>query len=40
MGSIYFPETSADFQRASRRYILEDSALHNHRGENFKSYST
>jgi uncharacterized membrane protein len=27
-----------DFQRTTRRYILEDSTLHNHRCENLKSY--
>jgi hypothetical protein len=27
-----------DFQQASRRYIPEDSSLHNHRCENLNSY--
>jgi hypothetical protein len=27
-------------QRATRRYILEDGTLHNHRCENLKSYNT
>jgi hypothetical protein len=31
-------ETSVDFQRTTRRYIPEDSTLHNHRCENLKSY--
>jgi hypothetical protein len=31
-------ETSVDFQRTTRRYIPEDSPLHNHRFENLKSY--
>jgi hypothetical protein len=31
-------ETSADFQQSTRRYILEDRTLHNHRCENLKSY--
>jgi hypothetical protein len=33
-----FSETSVDFQQTSRRYIPEDSTLHNHRCENLKSY--
>jgi hypothetical protein len=32
-------ETSVDFQRTARHYIPEDSALHNHRCENLKSYN-
>jgi hypothetical protein len=31
-------ETSVDFQRTTRRYIPEDSTLHNYRCENLKSY--
>jgi hypothetical protein len=31
-------ETSVDTQRTTRRYIPEDSTLHNHRCENLKSY--
>jgi hypothetical protein len=30
---------SVDFQRTKRRYIPEDSTLHNHRCENLKSYA-
>jgi hypothetical protein len=29
-------ETSVDFQRTTRRYISEDSTIHNHRCENLK----
>jgi hypothetical protein len=32
------PETSDDFQPATRRYIQEDRALRNHRYQNLKSY--
>jgi hypothetical protein len=35
---LYSSETSVDFQRTTRRYIPEDSTLHNHRCENLKSY--
>jgi hypothetical protein len=38
MEAIYSSETSVDFQRTTRRYIPEDSTLHNHRSENLKSY--
>jgi hypothetical protein len=31
-------ETSADFQRTTRRYITEDKTFYNHRCENLKSY--
>jgi hypothetical protein len=31
-------ETSVDFQRTTRRYIPEDSTLHNHLCENLKSH--
>jgi hypothetical protein len=31
-------EMSVAFQRNTRRYIPEDSNLHDHRCENFKSY--
>jgi hypothetical protein len=37
MEAIYSSETSFDFQRTTRRYIPEDSTLHNHRCENLKS---
>jgi hypothetical protein len=33
-----FSETSVNFQRTTRRYIPEDSTLHNYRCENLKSY--
>jgi hypothetical protein len=32
-------ETSVDFQRITQRYIPEDSTIHNHRYENFRSYN-
>jgi hypothetical protein len=38
MEAICSSETSVDFQRTTRRYITEDSTLHNHRCENLKSY--
>jgi hypothetical protein len=38
MEETYSSETSVDFQLTTRRYIPEDSALHNHRCENLKSY--
>jgi hypothetical protein len=38
MDAMYFSETSVDFQRTTRLYILEGSALHNHRCENLKPY--
>jgi hypothetical protein len=38
MEAICSSETSVDFQRIARRYIPEDSTLHNHRCENLKSY--
>jgi hypothetical protein len=31
-------ETSVDTPRTTRRYIPEGGTLHNHRGENLKSY--
>jgi hypothetical protein len=31
-------EISVDFQRITRRYVLEDRTFHNHRCENLKSY--
>jgi hypothetical protein len=37
-GSDMFSETSVDFQYTTRRYILEDRSLHNHRRENIASY--
>jgi hypothetical protein len=39
MEAICSSETSVDFQRTTRRYIPEDSTLHNHRCENLKSYT-
>jgi hypothetical protein len=36
--AICSSETSVDFQQTTRRYIPEDSTLHNHRCENLKSY--
>jgi hypothetical protein len=39
MEAICSSETSFDFQRTTRRYISEDSILHNHRCENLKSYT-
>jgi hypothetical protein len=38
MEAIYSSETSVDIQRTTRRYVPEDSTLHNHRWENLKSY--
>jgi hypothetical protein len=38
MEALRSSETLADFQRTTRRYIPEDSTLHNHRCENLKSY--
>jgi hypothetical protein len=38
METICSFEMSVYFQRATRRYIPEDSILHNHRCENLKSY--
>jgi hypothetical protein len=35
----YSSETSVYFQRATRPYIPEDRPIHNHRGENLKSYT-
>jgi hypothetical protein len=40
MGLICPTETSADFQRTTRRYIPGDNTLHNHRCESLKSYIT
>jgi hypothetical protein len=37
MNAICSSETSVDTQRTTRRYIPEDSTLHNHRCENLKS---
>jgi hypothetical protein len=39
MEAICSSETSVDFQRTTRRYIPEDSSLHNHRCEYLKSYA-
>jgi hypothetical protein len=38
MEEISFSETFVDFQRVTRRYIPEDSTIHNRRCENLKSY--
>jgi hypothetical protein len=38
MEAVCSSETSVDFQDNTRRYIPEDSTLHNHRCENLKSY--
>jgi hypothetical protein len=38
MEAICSSETSADFQRTTKRYIPEDSTLYNHRCENLKSF--
>jgi hypothetical protein len=38
MEVIRSSETSVDFQRTTGRYIPEDSTLHSHRCEHFKSY--
>jgi hypothetical protein len=37
-GAISYSEMLVDFQQTTRRYIPEDSALHNHRCDNLKSY--
>jgi hypothetical protein len=37
METIYSSETSVDYQRTTRRYILEDSIFHNHLCEYLKS---
>jgi hypothetical protein len=39
MEAICFSETFVDTQRTTRRYVLEDGTLHNHRCENLKSYT-
>jgi hypothetical protein len=39
MEAICFSETSDDFQRATRRLILEDNSLYHRRRENLKSYT-
>jgi hypothetical protein len=38
MEAICSSEISVDFQQTTRRYIPEDSSLHNHRCENLKSF--
>jgi hypothetical protein len=40
MEAIYSSETLVDFQGTTRRYIPENSTLHNHRCESLKSYIT
>jgi hypothetical protein len=39
MEAIFFCETSVDFKLPTRLYVPEDSTLHNHHCENFKSYT-
>jgi hypothetical protein len=38
MEAIGSSETKVDFRWTARRYIPEDTTLHNHRCENLKSY--
>jgi hypothetical protein len=38
MEAIYSSEASVDIEQTTRRYIPEDSTLHNHRCENLKPY--
>jgi hypothetical protein len=38
MEATCLAETSVDFQRTARHYILEDRTFRNHRSENLKSY--
>jgi hypothetical protein len=38
MEAICYSETWLDSQRTTRRYMPEDSILHNHGCENLKSY--
>jgi hypothetical protein len=40
MEAICSFETSVEFQRTTRRYIPDDSTLHNHRCETLKSYTS
>jgi hypothetical protein len=40
MEAIFSSEKIVDFQRTTRRYILEDSTLHNHRSENLSPTRT
>jgi hypothetical protein len=39
MEAIYSSEISVDFKGSTSPCILEDSAIHNHRCENIKSYN-
>jgi hypothetical protein len=39
MEAICYSETSFDYQGTTRRYVPEDSTLHNHRCENLKYYN-
>jgi hypothetical protein len=39
MEAICSSETSVEFKRTTRRYILEDGTVHNHRCENLNSYT-
>jgi hypothetical protein len=38
MEATCFSETSIEFQRTTRRGVLEDRILHNHRCEDLQSY--
>jgi hypothetical protein len=38
MEAICSSETSVETQQTTRRHILDDDTLHNHRCENLKSY--
>jgi hypothetical protein len=38
MEAMCSTESSVDFQQTTRRYIPEDSTLHNHRFDNLKPY--
>jgi hypothetical protein len=39
MEAIYTSETSVDFEQTARRYVIEDSTLHNHGFENLRYLS-
>jgi hypothetical protein len=38
MDAIYSFDTSVEFQHTTKRYVPEDSTIHDHRCENLKSY--
>jgi hypothetical protein len=40
MEAICTSETSVDFRRITRRYVLENGILNNHLRENLKSYDS